>query len=97
LSLAASLMSGDTIDIRRHIFSRRAALDAILTGAGLTVGGGIGLFALVVDERAADIYTHLCRHHILVRKFDYAPTWLRFGLAADEEADRRLAGVLKDY
>ncbi|AYG59432.1 threonine-phosphate decarboxylase CobD [Rhizobium jaguaris] len=97
LSLAASLMAGDTTSIRNRIFDRRSALDAVLRQAKLEVVGGTGLFALVADDRASDIYSHLCRHHILVRKFDYAPNWLRFGLAPDEEADHRLAGVLEDY
>ncbi|MFT4180342.1 MAG: threonine-phosphate decarboxylase CobD [Rhizobium sp.] len=97
LSLAASLMAGDTTAIRNRILDRRAALDVALQRAKLNVAGGTGLFALVADDQAKDLYSHLCRHHILVRKFDYAPDWLRFGLAPDEEADRRLAGVLEDY
>ncbi|WFU10847.1 threonine-phosphate decarboxylase CobD [Rhizobium sp. CB3090] len=97
LSLAASLMAGDTTTIRNRILDRRSALDAVLSRAKLQVAGGTGLFALVADDRASDIYAHLCRHHILVRKFDYAPNWLRFGLASDEVADRRLAGALEAY
>jgi cobalamin biosynthetic protein CobC len=97
LSLAASLMAGDTTTIRNRILDRRAALDIVLSGAKLKTVGGTGLFALVADDHASDIYSHLCRHHILVRKFDYAPNWLRIGLAPDEEADRRLAGALEDY
>lgn len=97
LSLAASLMTGNTTTIRNRILDRRSALDIILRRAELDAAGGTGLFALVIDERASDIYAYLCRHHILVRKFDYAPNWLRFGLAPDEEADRRLAGALETY
>jgi cobalamin biosynthetic protein CobC len=97
LSLAASLMENDTATIRNRILDRRSALDAVLRQAKFKVAGGTGLFALVADERATDIHAHLCRHHILVRKFDYAPNWLRFGLAPDEEADRRLAGALENY
>ncbi|HEX8046278.1 threonine-phosphate decarboxylase CobD [Rhizobium sp.] len=97
LSLAASLMDGDTTAICNRILDRRAALDAVLHRAKLNIVGGTGLFALVADERASDIYSYLCHHHILVRKFDYAPNWLRFGLAPDEEGDRRLAGVLENY
>jgi len=97
LSIAASLMTGDATTIRNRILDRRSALDIILRRAKLDAAGGTGLFALVIDERASDLYAHLCRHHILVRKFDYAPNWLRFGLAPDEEADRRLAGALETY
>ena len=97
LSLATSLMEGDTTTIRTRILDRRSALDTVLRQAKLNIAGGTGLFALVADERASEIYSHLCHHHILVRKFDYAPNWLRFGLAPDEEADRKLAGVLENY
>lgn len=96
LSLSASLLRSDVSAIRETIAARRAGLHAALTGAGLTIAGGTALFALVADGRASDIYTQLGRHHILVRKFDYAPEWLRFGLAPDPAADRRLAAALQD-
>ena len=97
LSIAASLMESDTSAIRNRILQRHSALEAVLQRSKLHVAGGTALFALVADDRAEGIYTHLCRHHILVRKFDYARNWLRFGLAPDEAADERLAGVLEDY
>ena len=97
LSIAASLMESDTSAIRNRILQRHSALEAVLQRSKLHVVGGTALFALVADDRAEGIYTHLCRHHILVRKFDYARNWLRFGLAPDEAADERLAGVLEDY
>lgn len=95
LSIAASLMESDTGAIRNRILQRHSALETILRRSQLNVAGGTALFALVADDRAEGIYTHLCRHHILVRKFDYARSWLRFGLAPDEEADQRLAGALE--
>ena len=97
LSIAASLMERDTSAIRNRIRQRRLALETVLRRSNLHIAGGTALFALVADDRAEGIYTHLCRHHILVRKFDYARNWLRFGLAPDEEADHRLAGALEDY
>lgn len=97
LSIAASLMERDTSAIRDRILQRRLALETVLRQSHLHIVGGTALFALVADDRAEGIYTHLCRHHILVRKFDYAPHRLRFGLAPDEEADRRLAGALEEY
>ncbi|MGO4439924.1 threonine-phosphate decarboxylase CobD [Rhizobium sp. RAF56] len=96
LAIAADLLATDTAPIRARIRKRRQALGAVLADAGLTVAGGTDLFALVADPRAAHIYDHLARHHILIRKFDYAGDWLRFGLTPDEEADRRLAGALAD-
>lgn len=94
LALAASFLAGDTAEIGRRIALRSASLRAVLAEAGLVVTGGTNLFALVADDRAAAIHEHLCRHHILVRKFDYAANWLRFGLTADRDADRRLASAL---
>jgi cobalamin biosynthetic protein CobC len=79
-----------------RITSRCKALEAVLTGAGLTIVGGTELFALVEDERAGEIHDALCRKHILTRKFGYAPRWLRFGLCPDVESDQRLGAALSD-
>ncbi|MBB2698161.1 threonine-phosphate decarboxylase [Rhizobium phaseoli] len=97
LSLAASLLRSDVAAIRRCLDDRSAALQAALSAAGLRIRGGTALFTLVADRRASDIYTHLCRHHILVRKFDYAPDWLRFGLTPDPAADNRLGAALQGF
>ncbi|MBB5662820.1 cobalamin biosynthetic protein CobC [Rhizobium leguminosarum] len=97
LSLAASLLRSDVSAIRHSVDTRSAALQATLTSAGLRIRGGTALFTLAADSRASDIYTHLCRHHILVRKFDYAPDWLRFGLTPDPAADRRLGEALQGF
>ncbi|MEI1249497.1 threonine-phosphate decarboxylase CobD [Rhizobium aouanii] len=97
LSIAGSLLRTDVSPIRSRIDERSADLQAVLLGAGLQISGGTALFTLVADARAGDIYTHLCRHHILVRKFDYAPDWLRFGLTPDPAADRRLGEALQRF
>ncbi|TAV74137.1 threonine-phosphate decarboxylase CobD [Rhizobium leguminosarum] len=97
LSIAASLLRSDISPIRGRINERCAGLHGALKGAGLQISGGTALFTLVADARADDIYTHLCRHHILVRKFDYAPEWLRFGLTPDPAADRRLGEALQRF
>jgi len=69
----------------------------VLEASGLVVCGGASLFALVDEEQAGALHTHLCRAQILTRKFDYAPTWLRFGLSPDEASDRRLAKALASW
>ncbi|NKK98787.1 threonine-phosphate decarboxylase [Rhizobium leguminosarum bv. viciae] len=97
LSIAGSLLRSDVSPIRGCIDERCAGLHTVLKGAGLQISGGTALFTLVADARAGDIYTHLCRHHILVRKFDYAPDWLRFGLTPDPAADRRLGEALQRF
>lgn len=94
LSVAADLFADDPAGLRATIAARRAALGHVLEASGLVVRGGPSLFALVEDEQAEALHAHLCRAHILTRKFDYAPTWLRFGLSPDEASDRRLADAL---
>ena len=96
LTIATRLMTSDTAALRLDIEARKAALDAVLAGAGLEVIGGTGLFSLVEHADAAAIHERLCRRHILVRPFDYDPRWLRFGLAPDVSADARLAAALAD-
>ncbi|NKM66407.1 threonine-phosphate decarboxylase [Rhizobium leguminosarum bv. viciae] len=97
LSIAGSLLRSDVSAICSRINERCTGLHAVLKGAGLRMAGGTAFFTLVADARAGDIYTHLCRHHILVRKFDYAPDWLRFGLPPDPAADRRLGEALQRF
>ena len=95
LVLATTLMQDDTGPVFTGIAARRAALDTVLRDAGLTICGGTPLFALVQHDRAAQVHEHLGRARILVRKFDYAPAWLRIGLAPDPEGDARLADALR--
>lgn len=97
LSVASDLLSVDPEPLRRIIDARRAGLGRVLGHAGLKVEGGTSLFALVADPRAAELHVHLCRAHILTRRFDYAPTWLRFGLAPDTASDERLAAALATW
>ncbi|MBA3041828.1 MAG: threonine-phosphate decarboxylase CobD [Alphaproteobacteria bacterium] len=97
LSVATELLSADPQLLRRIIAERRVGLGGVLGHAGLKVEGGTSLFALVTDPRAAELHVHLCRAHILTRKFDYAPTWLRFGLAPDTASDERLAAALATW
>lgn len=97
LSLASSLMRSDLSPLRQTIAARHAAHRAVLEGAGLTILGGTTLFTLVDHARAGALHEHLCRHHILVRKFDYDPRWLRIGLAPNDEADQRLATALAGF
>ncbi|TPP11251.1 threonine-phosphate decarboxylase CobD [Rhizobium glycinendophyticum] len=95
LEIAAQLLTADSEHIRRGIGERCRTLHAVLRDAGLFIRGDAGLLTLVEDPRAGDLHTHLCRHRILTRRFDYRPDWLRFGLSPDQDGDRRLAEALK--
>jgi cobalamin biosynthetic protein CobC len=97
LHVARQLMRRDRRAILDRILARKASLDAMLSDAGLVSAGGTELYTLVVHQRADRLFEHLARSHILVRKFDYAPDWLRIGLAPDEQGDRKLAGALASF
>ncbi|MDK1388270.1 threonine-phosphate decarboxylase CobD [Sinorhizobium sp. 8-89] len=95
LAISAKLMEGDTDAIARGILARKAGLDAVLRTAGLKIAGGTGLFTLIENKRAYELHTALCEVHVLTRRFDYNPHWLRIGLTPDENGDRRLADALQ--
>ncbi|MDM9628396.1 threonine-phosphate decarboxylase CobD [Rhizobium sp. S152] len=97
LTIASRLLRSEIGGISSNLTKRAAALRAILSAAGITIAGGTDLFTLVEHDDAAALHAHLCRNRILVRKFDYAPHWLRFGIAADAAGDERLAVALRDY
>jgi cobalamin biosynthetic protein CobC len=94
LVMATQLMAGDTQAIQSLILTRKKGLDAVLQEAGLTIIGGTPLFTLIDHERASELHAQLCRERILTRKFGYAPSWLRIGLAPDAAGDTRLADAL---
>ncbi|HXV31755.1 MAG TPA: threonine-phosphate decarboxylase CobD [Sinorhizobium sp.] len=94
LFISKKLMGAATAEIAKRIWERKAGLDAALENAGLKVIGGTGLFALVEHAHAGDLHRALCEARILTRKFDYNPRWLRIGLAANENEDRRLGEAL---
>jgi cobalamin biosynthetic protein CobC len=97
-------VSGPALTIAAHAFSnatllagfagrlraRRELLGDLLAEAGLAEAGGTMLFSLVEFKQAQQLHQALCEQHVLTRKFDYAPQWLRFGLPLDENAAERL-------
>jgi cobalamin biosynthetic protein CobC len=72
-------------------------LDQILTGVGLEIIGGTSLFRLARTGPAGELFQHLGRAGILVRRFAHEPSWLRFGLPAGEADWQRLASVLAAF
>ena len=67
-----------------------AALDAILTEAGLEVIGGTPLFRLARSSEASAIFERLGHAALLVRPFPDRPDWLRFGVPATDRDRARL-------
>ncbi len=96
LVIAADLMRRDTSVIRVAIAHRKRGLDTVLERAGLSILGGTPLFTLAEHPRALELHVALCRRHVLTRRFDYAPRWLRLGLAPDTAGDERLARALAE-
>ncbi len=72
-------------------------LDQSLIAAGLEVAGGTSLFRLARVQVAPELFHHLGRAGILVRRFAGEPAWLRFGLPASELDWRRLAAALTNF
>jgi cobalamin biosynthesis protein CobC len=79
---------------RERLAQSASRLDQILTGAGLTVAGGTSLFRLVHTPAAGDLFQHLGRAGIVVRRFANKGNWLRFGLPAREGDWQRLTAAL---
>jgi cobalamin biosynthetic protein CobC len=94
LYIANSLLRRDNRGFAARIAGRAQALETVLANAGLDIIGGTDLFKLVRHPDAGNLYEHLARSHILVRRFDYAGDWLRIGLTPDEQGDRRLARAI---
>jgi cobalamin biosynthetic protein CobC len=95
LAVAQALLDGDVSAIRAAISERKRGLETVLESAGLQTIGGTSLFALVELADAGLMQAALCRQHILTRVFDYAPRWLRIGLAPDAGSDARLLDALR--
>lgn len=82
---------------RSRLAKSAEKLDGLLTESGLDVVGGANLFRLVRTDAANELFHHLGRAGVLVRKFPEQADWLRFGLPADEKAWRRLQIALAAF
>jgi cobalamin biosynthetic protein CobC len=82
---------------RARLAQAAGRLDQVLAAAGLDIAGGTSLFRLVRTPVASELFHHLGRAGILVRRFAGKPTWLRFGLPAGEPGWQRLAAALADF
>ena len=82
---------------RAQLAQAALRLDAILAGAGLAIVGGTPLFRLARTPAAGELFNHLGRAGILVRRFAEEPTWLRFGLPAGEPGWERLAAAMGGF
>ncbi len=79
---------------RTRLAQAAVRLDQVLTGAELKVVGGTALFRLVHTPAAPELFHHLGRAGILVRRFAGQAAWLRFGLPGCEPGWQRLVAAL---
>ena len=82
--------------MRAQLDQEARRLDELLTNAGLEIVGGPSLFRLVRTHAANDLFDHLGRAGIFVRRFSEQAMWLRFGLPSSEDAWARLRTALAD-
>jgi cobalamin biosynthesis protein CobC len=73
---------------RQGLTQAARRLDALLTGAGLSLVGGTDLFRLAEHRDAPVLFERLGRAGILVRDFPERPHWLRFGIPTESGFDR---------
>jgi cobalamin biosynthetic protein CobC len=104
-------VSGPAIDVGRQALEdrewrtaakqARAAdarrLDALLMPLSSQPPRGTSLYRLMESRKAPELFSHLGRHGIWVRRFQYNPDLLRFGLPATEVIWRRVASVLSSF
>jgi cobalamin biosynthetic protein CobC len=79
---------------RARLAQAALRLDQILARSGLRAVGGTSLFRLVHTQAAPELFHHLGRAGILVRRFGHQAAWLRFGLPAVEPEWQRLAAAM---
>lgn len=79
---------------RNRLKEDAVRLDNLLVNAGMSIVGGTDLFRLAECDSGDAWFEKLGRQGILVRPFDYDPTWLRFGLPGSEDEWARLEAAL---
>lgn len=83
-----------TAQMQDRLRAASGELARLVVARGLDVVGRTDLFVTARFPDASGMAEHLASERILVRQFEYEPTWLRFGLTPTEEARDRLDRVL---
>ena len=72
-------------------------LDRLLAPVSDETPQGTSLYRLMKSSRAPELFAHLGRSGIWVRRFQYDPRLLRFGLPGSEASWQRLANALTAF
>ncbi|MBN9670438.1 threonine-phosphate decarboxylase CobD [Roseibium aggregatum] len=80
----------------RQLADEMADLSLVLSEHHLSIFGGTTLFALAASREAGALHEALARRRIWTRIFDYAPTWMRFGLPGGADNLDRLSAALAE-
>lgn len=81
-------------ETRRRLKQHAARLRHVLAAHRLAAIGGTDLFVLIDDTDAAALHRDLAERSVWTRAFQERPTWLRFGLPADDAGFARLDRAL---
>ena len=88
MGMAAYADNAWRVRARAWLARQAGAVDAVLSGAGLTVLGGCDLFRWVEARDAHALFAALCARGVLTRPFADQPERLRIGLPSPQEFNR---------
>ncbi|WP_336071322.1 threonine-phosphate decarboxylase CobD [Nitratireductor rhodophyticola] len=83
--------------MRENLITARIRLDTLFDDAGLKIEAGTDLFRFLRHPRAAELFDHLGRKGILVRRFAGRPDCLRIGLPGDDQGFERVRIALGSW
>ncbi|MEE9375082.1 MAG: threonine-phosphate decarboxylase CobD [Rhizobiaceae bacterium] len=83
--------------MRKKLNGAREKLEDVLIENNHEVVGGTALFVLARHGGAEQLWEHLAKEQILVRRFPGKSEWLRFGLPAKNSAFNRLNKALGSF
>lgn len=85
------------VETQARLTADARRLDDLLQDGGLSVAGGTPLFRLAIHQAAQDLFEHLARSGILVRRFSGEATWLRFGIPGGTLEFERLGAAFAEW
>jgi cobalamin biosynthetic protein CobC len=77
-------------ETRLALAAKRRQLESMLSQHRFAIEGVTDLFVTASRADSSDVAKLLAQNHILVREFDYAPDWIRFGFPRTNEDFARL-------